>query len=210
MATYADLKDRIVTELVRDDLNDTYAGSLTTHIARACEYFSDEKFWFNAIVATASTASGVATVSVPASVRRVERVTIPALGIEVREVGLTDLCDRTDRSVPWEYSYYNDTLQFYPVPDAVYSLRLVGLAQIDAPVDDTDENAWTEEAYDLITARVKMTLCRDLFRDPDAVQMHIGAVQEALSRLKRETAQRLETPLRANDYRRAIFDMMIG
>lgn len=210
MATYAQLKARIIEEMVRSDLEDTYASALATHIERACEFFSDERFWFNALVTTATTETGTATVDVPSNMRRVDRVTIPALDVEVREVLLTQLCDGDETSIPGEYAYNNDTLQFFPVPDAVYTLRLVGLAQIDAPSADDDANAWTTEAYDLIVARAKMTLYRDLFRDPEGVQMQLGALQEALSRLKRETARRLETPLRAHDYMRATFNITTG
>jgi len=210
MATYAELKTRIVTEMVRSDLDDTLATQLATHIARACEYFSDERFWFNAIVTTTPTVSGTATVSVPATVRRVDRVSIPALGTDLREVALSALDDGDTQAMPSEYAYSGDSLQFYPIPDQAYTLRLVGIAQINAPSDDTDENAWTDEAQDLIVARTKMTLFRDQFRDPEGAQMAMGAVQEALARLKRETARRLETPLRANGYGFGRFNWRTG
>ena len=196
MATFAEIKARIVTELVRDDLEDDLASQLTLHIQRACEYFADERFWFNAYVGTVSTVGGQQTVTVPADCRRVERVSVPASQVDVREVLLSDIPDWTASSVPQLYAYDNDTLYFHPTPDAVYSLRLVGTKQIDAPVDDTDENEWTVEAQDLIVARAKMTLLRDQFRDPQGVEMAMGATQEALQRLKRETARRLAVPLR--------------
>lgn len=196
MATYAELKTRIVTEMVRSDLETTLATQLATHIARACEYFADERFWFNAAIATVNTTAGVQSVNVPASMRRVDRVSIPAYDTNLAEVILTALDDEDTQAIPSEYAYYNNQLYFTPIPDAVYSLRLVGLAQIDAPVNDNDQNVWTTEAQDLIVARAKMTLYRDQFRDPEGAQMALGATQEALDRLKRETARRLETPLR--------------
>lgn len=203
MATYAQIKSRIVAEMVRDDLNDTYADLLVTHIERACEYFSDERFWFNAIVASAETVAGVATVDVPATVRRVDRVSIPAYSLDLLEAQLAQIDDSSVQSIPAWYAYNNDSLQFQPIPDAAYALRIVGLRQIDAPTNDDDENEWTDEAQDLIVARVRFTLCRDLFRDPEGAQMALGAIKEALQRLKRETARRLETPLRSNRQRSA-------
>ena len=199
MATYAEIKTRIITELVREDLEDDLADQLTTHIARACEYYANQRFWFNDIVTTASTVASTATVAIPATVRRIDRVTIPANYTELIESTLTDLddVDHPATARPERYSYYNDSIRLYPVPDAVYSLRIYGLAQIDAPEEDSDTNVWTDEAQDLIVAHTKMTLSRDQFRDPDGTQLFMGAVQDALTRLRRETAQRQRTQLRA-------------
>ena len=210
MATYAKMKTRIVTEMVRSDLEDTLATQLTTHIARACEYFSDERFWFNAIVTTASTTASQQTVDVPATVRRVDRVSIPAYSTNLEEYTLAAIDDNDVESLPSRYAYHNDAIYLWPIPDAAYTLRIVGLSQINAPVDDTDENAWTDEAQDLIVARVKMTLYRDQFRDPEGAQMAMGAVQEALARLSRETARRLETPLRPAPFAGTRFNITTG
>lgn len=196
MATFADLKTRIRTEMVRTDLEDDLADTLALHITRACEYFADERFWFNAYVGTVSAVPGSQTLSVPATIRRVERVSIPALQVEVREVILSDFPDFIASAIPQVYAYDNDQLLFYPTPDMDYTLRITGTKQINAPVNDDDSNEWTNEAQDLIVARAKSTLYRDQFRDPEGVQMAMGATQEALDRLKRETARRLETPLR--------------
>lgn len=196
MATLADLKDRIIAETVRDDLSDDLAGQLLIHIQRACEYYSDERFWFNALIGSVSTVASTQTVDVPATFRRVDRVTIPAYDKELIEVTLNDLGIYPHETVPNGYAYYNDQLRLYPTPDAVYSLELTGLAQIDAPALDADTSVWTNEAQDLIVARTKMTLYRGQFRDPEGTQLAIAETQEAFAKLKRETAKRLETKLR--------------
>lgn len=199
MTTLADLKTRIIAEMVRDDLADDLADQLLIHIQRACEYYADEKFWFNAIIDSAVTVAGTATIDVPASMRRVDKVSIPAYYTELIEVTLGDLATDTTQSIPRGYAYYNDALKFYPVPDAVYTLSLQGLAQVDAPAIDADTSIWTNEAQDLIVARTKMTLYRGQFRDPEGTQLAIAETQEVFSKLKRETARRLETKLRVRD-----------
>lgn len=196
MATLGDLKTRIKTEMVRTDLDDELASTLDLHIQRACEFFADERFWFNAYIGSLTTVPGSRTVDVPVSIRRVDRVSIPSLLVEVREVLLTEFPDFIASSIPQVYAYDNDALIMYPTPDQAYSLRLVGTKQIDAPVNDSDSNEWTNEAQDLIVARAKMTLYRDQFRDLEGVEIAKAATQEELTRLKRETARRLEIPLR--------------
>lgn len=214
MATYAELKTRIITEMVRDDLEDDLATQLTTHIARACEYYANERFWFNAIVVDAACTSGTEVMAIPATVRRIDRLTIPELYREVIEVTLPEYekIISAANSAPTRYAYYNDSIRLYPTPDAAYTLRFTGLAEIAAPTADADENAWTTEAQDLIVAHTKMTLSRDQFRDPDGVQLFTGAVQDALHRLKRETAQRLVAPLRPLDgrWQRQRFNWLVG
>lgn len=203
MATLADLKTRIIAEIVRDDLSDDLADQLLVHIQRACEYYADERFWFNAYYDTVATVAGVETVDIPATLRRVERVTIPAYLQELEEVTLDDLPLTLSQGVPEGYAYFNDKLKLTPIPIAVYTLGLTGLAQVDAPVDDADTSIWTNEAQDLIVARTKMTLFRGQFRDPEGTQLAIAEVQEVFSKLKRETAKRLETKLRPRISRRA-------
>lgn len=197
MATYAQMKARIASEMVRDDIasGGDSESILETHIAQACEYYADRKFWFNSILTTATTSASTATVSIPATVRIVERVTIPAYDIQLREVILRKLDDDTDTGLPCRYSYYNNSLRFWPIPDQAYTLNIYGIAQVDAPSSDSDENIWTTEAYNLIVGHTKMTLARGLFRDTDGALLWQAEVQDALSRLQRETAKRLDTPL---------------
>lgn len=202
MTTLADIKTRIIAETSRDDLSDTLADQLLIHIQRACEFYADEKFWFNSAIASAVTVAGTATVNVPSSMRRVDRVSIPAYYTDLVEVTLGDLAIDTTQSIPRGYAYYNDALKFYPIPDAVYTLELQGLAQIDAPAVDGDTSVWTNEAQDLIVGRSKMTLYRGQFRDPEGTQLAIAETQEAFGKLKRETAKRLETKLRPRVARR--------
>lgn len=202
MATLADLKTRIITEMVRDELSDDLAAQMLVHIQKACRYYQNEKFWFNSIITSAVTVPSTATVSVPASMLRVDRVTIPAYYTELLEVTLGDLEYDTIESIPRGYAYYNDALKLYPIPDAVYTLELTGLAEVDAPAVDADTSIWTNDAGDLIVARTKMTLYRDQFRDPEGTQLAQADVQEVFAQLKRETARRLETRLRVRNPRR--------
>jgi hypothetical protein len=196
MTTLADLKTRIIAEMQRDDLSDTLADQLLIHIQRACEYYADEKFWFNALVASVSTVASTATVDIPTTFRRVDQVVIPSYDTELTENTLGNMPIYPVYGLPNQYAYYNDQLTLYPIPNAVYSLELTGLAAVAAPADDADTSIWTNQAQDLIVARTKMTLFRGQFRDGEGTQLAIAETQEVFAKLKRETAKRLETKLR--------------
>lgn len=198
MPTYADLKTRIITETVRDDLAGDLATTLATHIARAVEYYASTRFWFNTILASAMTTPGTATVDIPATVRIVDRAAYPNGFGDINEYQLVELPDDGSTGRPTRYAYYNDKLRLWPTPDGAYTLNIYGVAQIAGPTADGDTNVWTNQAYDLITAQTKMTLYRGIFRDPEGAQLAMAEVQDALARLKRETARRVQSPLRSD------------
>ncbi len=216
MATLGDLKTRIATEMVRDDLLDAdqLAGQLALHIARAIDHYADEDLPFNAVVATAACTPSAVVMDMPATVRRIDRLTIPALTTELIEVTLAEIdgLDNDRTGQPERYCCFNDQVRLWPIPDAAYLLRFAGLKRIDPPTDDADGTTpWTNAASDLIGARTRMTLYRDQFRDAEGVQMAMGAVQESLDRLKTQTARRLETTLRGPAfYARTPFSIITG
>lgn len=201
MATLGELKTRISVEMDRDDLLDEFVQQLEDHIADAIEFFSDERFWFNAIVTTGTATASQIGMDVPSGIRRIDKVTIPNVYVQVRELTLPELEALQDgvTAQPRYYAYYNDQIRFWPVPDQNYTIEFTGLAQIDAPAADGDSNVWTTTAAALIVNRAKMTLARDIYRDPEGVQLYGSATSEALQRLKRETARRLVTPRRMQD-----------
>lgn len=200
MVTFATQKTRIATEMTRADL--AASGALETlleqHYQDAVEHYANEKFWFNSIRTTVNTVASTATVAVPSTVRAVERVRIDAYDSELIEVTLDKLSDYSASvGIPTHYAYYNDNLRFHPVPDAIYTLTIYGVAKVAAPTTGSDDTIWTNEAAPLIRAHTKMTLYRSVFRDAEGTQLALAEVKDAHARLRRETAKRLLTPIQA-------------
>jgi hypothetical protein len=139
----------------------------------------------------------------------VDRVALTGYPPDLREVTLAELPNTVASGIPSKYAYYNDTLKLWPTPDAAYTVQITGLAQIDAPTADADENAWTTEARALIVNKTKETLYRGQFRDREAAADAEFEVAKALAKLKRETAKRLTTPLRPRMARQA-FNITTG
>jgi hypothetical protein len=198
MATLGELKTRIITETDRDDLGagEEAEDALVLCINQAIEYYSDEPFWFMHDSGSSSTTSGVAWVNTPAAVRVPETVSYNGVPLQKVTVGAIEFL--TDSGQPSLWAEAGDIIQLWPIPDATYSLDVFGSAQIDAPTSDSDITVWTVEAYDLIAARTRFLLYRDVFRDVEGVQFAGQAEAEALSRLRRETRRRTVTPLRSN------------
>lgn len=55
-------------------------------------------------------------------------------------------------SLPYEYGQFNTQFRLYPVASATFPLECTGNAAPAAPVVDTDDNFWTEDAAWLIIA----------------------------------------------------------
>ncbi|MBV8839049.1 MAG: hypothetical protein JO000_21155 [Alphaproteobacteria bacterium] len=95
----------------------------------------------------------------------------------------------TQRGMPLVFSYYNEQLRLYPVPDAAYPMLVAGHMAIAAPSSDSATgNRWMLDAERLIRSRAKYELAVNYGVDyPDlAARMHpeTGATADAYSELK--------------------------
>lgn len=192
-----DLKARIAEEADRDELlaGGTLENRLAETIARAVEHYADEDFWFKRGEGSASTVGAEDYVDLPATIRVAEDVVY--LGNALVKVPLEEILGRTESGQPTHWAENGDDIQLWPIPDAVYSLSVFGAAKVAAPTADADETVWTNEAYDLIAARVRFLLFRDVFRDVEGTQLAAQAESEALSKLRKETRRRSVTSLRS-------------
>lgn len=96
---------------------------------------------------------------------------------------------------PTDYAISSGQIRLYPFPGVAYPLSILGVID-QAPLnytDPTSQNAWTNEAQDLIVARAKMLLFRDYFRDSEQAAIASGTEQQALSRLTGTATEQLGT-----------------
>jgi hypothetical protein len=101
----------------------------------------------------------------------------------------------TQRGMPLVFSYYNEQLRFYPVPDTAYPILVAGHMSIASPASDgATGNRWMLDGERLIRSRAKYELSINYAIDyPDlATRMHpeTGATADAYSELK-QTANKL-------------------
>jgi hypothetical protein len=202
MATYLDLRTRIITETSRDDLTDTLAGQLVTHIAQAIEFHAGKRFWFNEGIVPSVCVVGNQYAAKPATMRTVDRVTV-TVGAVVRPmkarslVYIDDLATVTSSGQPTDYAETGDQIRMWTTPNLAFPLNFVGIIDLSPLEADSDANAWTNQGYDLITARAKFTLYRGQFKDDKGAALAQSEEAEALSKLRGETARRLATGMRS-------------
>ena len=93
------------------------------------------------------------------------------------------------RSLPQEYAQYNTQFRLFPIASATYPLELTGNAAPAPPINDTDDNWWTEDAAWLIIASTANEVRRGY--------LHEEALQEdiTLERLERRRLMKVSTDL---------------
>jgi hypothetical protein len=202
VATYLDLRTRIINETNRDDLTDVLAGQLVIHIAQAIDFYASRRFWFNEGIKTAACVVGNEYVTKPTGLRVIDRATVTVGSFQntLRERPLTyidALAAVASSGQPTEYAELGDTIRLWPKPNATYPLGFVGIVDLPALVNDGDSNAWTIQGYSLITARTKWSLFANQFYDDGKAGSAKAEETDALMRLSGETARRLSSGVRA-------------
>lgn len=203
MATLADMKAEIIADMARDDLE---AGgelrlALLAHINRAVRFYSGRNWWFLTTTTTTPTVAAQNYVTRPTTIDRIDRISVPSLSVDLNKEHLTTIEALDEPTAqtgqPIAYAEWSEKLRIWPVPDAIYSLKITGTAKIAAFSADDDTNVWSNEGFDLICARARVTLYRDVFHDTDGAQLAIAAVQEAVLALDSTNVNRLDGPVQA-------------
>jgi hypothetical protein len=199
MASYLDMVNRIADESLRPDM----ANQIKLCIQEAIAHHEVERFWFNQFrdrafdtVAGREFYDGTDQADIPYVLEfDVVTLTIGSARRTLRKAPYGELeaasGDSNARGEPIHYAYWGQALRLYPVPDGVYSIRLSGLFKLPVLNADGDQNAWTNEAEDLIRHRAKSIFYSQYLRD-DANAARAAALEgSARERLALSTAKRL-------------------
>ncbi|UXM95428.1 hypothetical protein N5853_01935 [Bartonella sp. HY329] len=96
-----------------------------------------------------------------------------------------------ERGEPIYYSYFGQKLRFYPIPDTAYQIRLqLSPVRFRNITSANEPNPWFYEAFDLIRARAKYELYKDILKDGDIAASALNDFYEQLAALRAETSRR--------------------
>jgi hypothetical protein len=167
MGTYAELRARVAAELNRTD----QTANIISAIDRAIAAYADQRFWFNQTHATATLDAGETYLVAP---RRLDDLfvldgTTRYRLDEVTQSEMEDLHAGTaSAGLPYLYAEYGSTVRVYPEPDQTYTFDSWGVFDVTPALSsDAASNAWTSEAQDLIAARAKLMISRDIIGNVD-------------------------------------------
>lgn len=213
MTTLSDL-----TADIADDIDDT-AGEYGAAILKAvqgaqrdCERFT---FYFNetrdktfSTVASQQTYTSVDLADIPTLIH-IQSAYFRDTGGNVIEMGrmtpedMEVLSDNTAATgQPISFTYFNQQLKLYPIPNAVYTIRLqLGPYRLSTLLNPGDGNAWLTEAYDLMKARAKYRLYKNTLKDVGLAGEALNDWNDQFALLKAETSKRIGTGyIRATEF----------
>lgn len=178
MATQADMKARIASEIARSDLTTQIAAAIATAISE----YQKERFRFSQSTLVASptfnTVIGQSTYTSAANANIGTVKKIDILSYSQGSGTTFEIYRRDDteiklanqggqvRGPPDEFTYAGDAITLYPVPDAVYPVAIDGHLLIAAPASDAEaDNPWMNAAELLIRCRAKYELAKHVTRN---------------------------------------------
>lgn len=195
MSTYLEVRSRLLAEIKRP----TLTSEAASHVLRAIEYYANRRTWKNEGTNTITTTADTATKAVPTGLRDIDRVAVVVAGYDYELTKITRevMADRqggdTGPGQPIEYSWEDSVFKFWPIPDAAYTVNVTGIYDDTALSSDSSTNSWTTIGEDLIVARAKHTICRDITLDTEMMALAQMAERSARNRLFGETNARTST-----------------
>lgn len=116
------------------------------------------------------------------SVQEMMRLSHPQMELRLRDPSINE---------PRYFSYYNKQLYLDPKPNGVYNMRMLLTPLRFGDLDSLDDtHPWFEDGFDLIKARAKYELYKNVLREPDLAAASYNDFQEHLQSLRYETSKR--------------------
>lgn len=193
---------------IADDLDDTtgeYQAQISGSILGAIRYCEREPYYFNETRdETFVTVNGQEwydaddNSNIPTLKRIVAVYSEDSAGqrTELRRYTPEEIELLTDNSAatgePYAYTYFGQRIRLYPIPSTpVYTIRLqLGPYRLAKIASTEDTNAWIIEAYDLIKARAKYILGKDILKDAVLAVEALNDYEDQRRQLTAETSRR--------------------
>lgn len=187
MATITQLKTRLALMLNRDDTGSGGAleQALIDSYTAAIDEHANELFWFNRTSGTKATVAATATIALPTGMRIAQSISYEQ--VYLKKCQREDIQQSTLTGRPTAWAESDGAILLYPIPDAIYTLSLYGIADLGVPAST---NEWTTEAYELIANSAAKRMCMQYLRDPEGAAIYKLAEADALSQLRAETRKR--------------------
>lgn len=172
MSTYGTMQTRIADEIKRTDLT----SQIQLAILSAVNFYKTDRFWWNESRSDASTVADQEYYGLPADFLALDFIgvtvssryyqLVPKSAHEIDEINWGA---GTYTGYPAYFALYENNLRLYPIPNAVYTLRIAYLKQLTALSASADSNEWTVTAEELIRLHAKADLLENVIRGPEAV-----------------------------------------
>lgn len=192
------MRARIADELAND--GDITAAQINYAINDSIKLYERRDWWFNTSQVTFVTSSGGEYyVSSPTStfenmvdvlsmVMTNNGVKTPMYAVDNSDIDASQSGSVT--GVPRNYGRIAQKIRLFPIPDAAYTIELAYTYKLDALVSDSDENAWMDEAEELIRQSAKRRIALNYLQADDLAARFATMEREAYAALLAEDRRR--------------------
>lgn len=202
MASLGDMMNRIADELGgRTDLLVPSSGltysPIQLAIQDAVSFWENERFYFNEYRTAGAFSTVVGqefyTVSDWADIPTILHIDKLSILISGNRYFMTPRTEQwmEDISInpswsgqPVDYAYYNYQLRFYPIPNGVYPVNVLGTKYFTALSAARDTNPWTNDGEQMIRATAKQFIYRDTILDDGKAASMAASAKQQYSSLK--------------------------
>lgn len=202
MSTRGELRTAITGDLA----DQTKSSEITKAIAEAIRFYQRKRLWFSETrEKTFQTVAGQTWYSKAydadiGTIKKLDAVVLELTNNDfpLRQIDGPQLELITDGNAssaqPTHYAYYGQQIGLFPIPNAAFTVRLMGHFTVDGPLTDEEEdNPWMVEAFELIRARCVREIAFYKHRDYTLAQAAQVRENEALDALEMETERRLSS-----------------
>lgn len=198
--TFARLVAVIQDEI--DDIADEYVSQIQESIFAAIRFCERETFYFNE--------SRDVTFTTQAGKGGYDGSDSPHIetAVQIKNVFLTSGYNKSEleridhlsletslssehQGTPVCYSYFDKKLYLHPTPNAAYQVQLILSPMRLAELETSDqEHPWFVHGFDLLKARAKYELYKNILKEPDCAVAAYNDFNEQLQELRAETSKR--------------------
>jgi len=93
-------------------------------------------------------------------------------------------------ALPRTYTRIAQKIRLFPIPDATYTIEMAFTYKLDALINDTDENSWTDDAEELIRQSAKRRIALNYLQADDLAQRFASLESEAYTAMLAENRRR--------------------
>ncbi|WP_144753999.1 hypothetical protein [Bartonella saheliensis] len=192
-----DIQDEI------DDQTDEYVDQVQKAIFSAIRFCERLPFYFNEsrevvlnTIKGKNRYGGEENPIIPAAVRIVDAYIYgdyqsKSKLLHIDPLLLEKLENEQHQGMPTQYSYFAQKLILYPIPDRIYSLRLILDPIRIKEIENVQEaSLWFLEAYELIKTRAKYEIYINIIKEPQMAAAAFAMFNEQLEALQIETSRR--------------------
>lgn len=195
--TWADLKADIARDLRRDDLTD----EIIDYAIGVIEVYQADFFYGTPAVDYTSCVPGQSIYAIPNDIVSIDRIRLLNGGtwediigpVPFARIQSLDTNVPPDRSIPDLWAPFGGQFRVYSTPDQAYPLEVTGDGKIAAPSEETEQNFWTTDAFDLVKFATMASLCENILNEPQRAESLRSSAARKWLALSRTTNARTST-----------------